>query len=783
MGVQPYYQTLKVPSAVLTSVGSFSGTATTSNMPVPTSKAWPGWARQMRDQRVNASFALPPGQTGTTRTVVKYVSTSGSDAANGDTMATAWKTLQKVSDYIQGIADDATALTTAILFREGDTWNYDTASYKTTYSGTISSGAGTATLVLTAVPTTWVPRAGDSVESYNGATRLAAHVVVSWTAGTKTLVLDSATGGTATNVQINCAIMLSKPVYLGHYNDTALGTSSRALPCISRYSGTLPATWQNSTDRADANVNVFSAAYTPTTSVARVKQAGTKDYVLRLVDSLANCNTYEGTWFWSANVLYVHPFGKTLNASSQPYSNPKDFSEVRYAVCEKNFTQGIDVSDIDGAVIDGLWIDGWGASQAVDTTYAGYAIAMRATGTNRNVVKNCWATSNNRHSIGLIGISSGGDVCVDNCTAGWCNEGANFVFYQPNGGSTVVLSNSKVKYANVGMATAAYNTGNAGVGASAAVYAHTSGSSQYHACLLCLDCEEEPSQWQAQTPPAWNGGPSWSDPKDCRAFIFGYKHKFRSATALDDGGGLLSGGATGLSRNSGAMSGTTTGGNIGKTIHINCEYEAKFVKGDTTVGSGSDAGDMVFITTTGNDVYINTAFTIDFGDQASRDFNRKRGWFDSNASVFYNCAFRFRGTTRGSVGFNRGLMGATLGSDAVVFNSTIWWDTDQNTTTNAMFLGNGADSTGAALTQLVNNAYINTNVKTGKTGYDSDTLAVLDSMPPSTRPAKSNPTHVVTSQHAKFYTSYNLEYDFYGRVRGLDGKTTIGPYEAWGTAS
>lgn len=783
MGVQPYFQTLKLPSNTSSaSVPLFSGTATTSNMPVPTSKTWPGWARQMRDQRVNATFALPPGQTGTTRTTVKYVSTSGSDAANGDTSATAWKTLQKVSDYIQGLADDATALTVAILFREGDTWNYDTASYKTNYTSSISSGAGTTTIVLTAVPATWSPRAGDSVESYNGATRLGAHVVVSWTAGTKTLVLDSATGGTATAIQVNNAVLLNKPVYLGHYNDTALGSSSRALPCFSRYNGTLPSTWQSSTDRADANTAVFSCSYTPTTSVARVKQAGTKDFVLRLVDSLANCQTYEGTWFWSANVLYVHPFGKTLNAGGQIFSNPKDFSEVRFAVCEKNLTQGIDVSDVDGAVIDGIWIDGWGASQAVDTTYAGYSIAMRQTGTNRAVIKNCWGTSNNRHSIGLIGITSGGDVCVDNCLTGWCNEGSNYIFYQPNGGSTVVLSNSKVKYANVGMATAAYSSGNAGVGASQAVYAHTSGSSQYHACLLCIDCEEEPSQWQAQVTPSWNGGPSWSDPKDCRAFFFNYTHRFRDKTALDESGALVSGGATGQSRNSGAMAGTTTGGSIGKTMHINCRYEAKYVKGDTTVGSGADANDMVFITTTASDVYVNCDFTIDFGDQVANFSSRKRGWFDSNASKYHNCAFRFRGATRGSVGFNRGVMGATAGSDAVIFNSTIWWDTDQNTTTNAMYLGNGADSTGAALTQLVNNCYINTNVKTGKTGYDSDTLAVLDSMPPSNRPAKSNPSHVPTSQHATFY-GYTLEYDFYGRVRGLDGKTTIGPYEAWGTAS
>lgn len=760
---------------------NFRGTATSANMPPPTSMRWPGWAYQMRDQRLNATFARRPGSTGTTRTIVRYVSTSGNDANDGLSTTTPWKTLQKVSDYIQGLTT-AQALTVAILFRQGDIWNWDTASYKTNYTSSVASGAGTTSVTLTAVPAVWSPQPGDSVESYNGATRLGAHVVVSWTAASKILVLDSATGGTCNAIQVNDAVLHNKPVYLGHYNDPALGSASRALPCFSRFNATLPSPWSSSVDRADANTNVFSCAYVPTTSVARVKQAGTKDFVLRLVSSLADCQTYEGTWYWAANVLYVHPFGKVLTAGGLLYSNPKDQSEVRFAVCEQNFCQGIDISDVDGAVVDGIWIDGWGAAQVVTTTYAGYAIAMRQTGTNRAVIKNCWGTNNNRHSIGLIGITSGGDICVHNCLTGWCNEGANYVFYQPNGGATVVLSDSKVKYANVGMATTAYSSGNAGVGASQAVYAHTASSSYAHACLLCIDCEEEPSQWQAQVTPSWNGGPAWTDPADCRAFFFGYRHKFRDKTSLDEGGSLLTGGATGQSRNAGALVGTTTGGNIGKTMHINCMYEAKFVKGDTTVGGGSDSGDLVFVTTTGNDVYLNCPFIVDFGDQASRDSSRKRGWFDSNSSKFHNCAFRFRGTNRGSVGFNRSVMGATLGTNTVIFNSTIWWDTDQNTTTNGMYLGNGADSTGAALTQLVNNAYINTNVKTGKNGYDSDTLAVLDAMPPSTRPSKYSPLHVSVANHAKFY-GYDVEYDFFLRERGLDGKVTIGPYEAWGSVA
>lgn len=771
-----------VATAVVVSIGlwttSRKGPATVANMPVPSSVDWPGWAYQMRDQRL-AAFPLSD------RTTVRYVSTSGSDSNDGATTATAWKTLQKVSDYIQSIADDATARTVAIEFRKGDIWNYDTSSYMTTYTGTVSSGAGTTTLVLTAAPTTWVPRAGDHVQFYNGATRYGSGRVVSWTPGTKTLVLDTASNASTATVKVSCAVMLSKPVYLGCYDDPAQSAANRSLPVFSRFKTAVlgPATtnWANSAGRADSNDNVFSTAYTPGTSIARIKQFGTRDYVLRKVDSLANCNTYVGTWYWASNVVYVHPFSVVLDGGtpSVPMSNPKSQSTIKYEVCEKNYDTGIPVSDVDGAVVDSIWVDGYGASQTQDTSYEGVGLWAAVTGSNRVVVKNSWFTNDNRHAlvVGGYNSSSGGDAVVDNCRGEWTNEGAVFVFYAPHGGMTGVLSNCRSKNQIVPTATQAFATNYMGPSSSCQLfYSHTGSTSYTHAMMLSINCEDEPSQWPGAFPGVFDYLPTWSDPKDCRGFVFGYKNKYRNATALDALG--LSGG-TNYTRNGGTLLGPTSG--VGRCVYINSEFDSKVVKQDS--GTNGEAVDLVWNHPASGytEVYLNCLFNVDFGPSYSRDNTRKRAWFDYSGNKLVNCLVRFMNMPTGSVGLSQRVMGASdPGEDFTASNTVFWWDTDQNDSSNGLYIGNGHNKAGATVTQLVNNAYINVGVKTGTNGYDSDAWPVVDSHAPSDRPGKTSKLHVTASRSAGAFFGYDVGYDFYGRARGLDGKKTIGPFEAWG---
>ena len=749
------------------------GPATTANMPVPSSVEFLGWADQMRDQRL-AAFPV------SARTTTYYVSTSGNDANDGLTTATAWKTLQKVSDQIQGMTAPQ-ALATAIKLRTGDEWHYDTSSYQTTYTSTISSGAGTNVVVLSAVPSVWSPQPGDHVQNINGGTRYGEARVVSWVAGTKTLTLDAVTNASATTIKVSCALLLNKPVYLTKYDDPASGAVNRALPQLSRFQTTLPSSWSNSADRADANTAVYSTSYTPTSSVARVKQKGTLHYVLRKVDSLADCQTYAGSWFWSSNVLYVHPHGFVLDASSRPMSNPKDQSNVRYEIAEKNFDTGICGSDVDGLVVDGVWVEGWGASPTVDTTYQGDGAWIANTGTNRAVVRNSVFSNNNRHSLvmGGYGSTSGGDSVVDNCRGEWCTEGLPFVAYSGQGGATCILSGFKSRNPCLPVATQAFANSSSSPNASSQLfYSHTSSTSYRQALMLAIDCEDEIGQWQCHQAGGWDYLPSWSDPKDARGFVINYKYQARRQTALD---ALGLSGTNNPSANNGALKSVTSG--TGQLININSTFDARFVKLSSQAANG-ESQDYVWINDTANSVYLNCKFEFDFGSvqfSAARDNTRKRAAWDKNLCKFYNCLFKFTGQPMGSVGFSRRVMGAAdPGEDTTIRDSVVWFDTDQNTSSNALYIGNGTNNAGSAITQLVNNAYINVGVKTGANGYDSDTNAVVDTEAPSDRPGKTSKLHVASSRSAGSFFGYDVQYDFLRRQRGTDGKRSIGPVEAWG---
>ena len=750
-----------------------NGAATAANMPLPSSKNFLGWAYQQRDQRL-AAFPL------SARTTVYYVSTSGNDANDGLTTATPWKTLQKVSDVVQGLSNSQ-ALLTVIKARKGDTWNYDTSSYQTTYSSTISSGAGTNSVVLSAVPSVWSPTPGDHVQNVNGSTRYGEARVVSWNSGTKTLVLDAATNASATTIKVSCALLLNKPIYLTNYDDPALGAANRALPVFSRFQTTQPSSWSNSADRADSNTNVYSTSYTPTTSIARVKQKGTLHYPLRKVDSLADCQTYAGSWFWSTNVLYVHPHGFVLDASSRPQSNPKDQSNVRYEICEKNYDTGICGSDVDGLVIDGVWVDGWGASPSVDTSYQGDGAWIANTGTNRAVVRNSVFSNNNRHSLvmGGYGSTSGGDSVVDNCRGEWCTEGLPFVAYSGQGGATCILSGFKSRNPCLPTATQAFaNSCSSPLSSSQLFYSHTSSTSYRQALMLAIDCEDELGQWQCQQPGGWDYLPTWTDPKDARGFVIGYKFQCRRQTALD---ALGLSGTNNPTANNGGLKGVQSG--TGKNIFINSTFDARFVKLSSQAANG-ESQDYLWINDTADSIYLNCQFEIDWGSiqfSAARDNTRKRGWFDKNLSKFYNCLIKFTGQPMGSVGLSRRVMGGTdPGEDTTIRDSIIWWDVDQNTSSNTVAIGNGTNQAGSAITQLVNNCYINVGTKTGASGYDSDIYAVTDTEAPSARPARTSKTHVPISRSAGSFFGYDVEYDFFGRFRALDGKRTIGPFEAWG---
>lgn len=105
MGVQPYFQTLKFPSGSTNPV--FTGTPTTSNMPAPQTRQWYAWCAAFIDWWL--------AQNPIARTTRYYVSTSGSDAADGLTPATAWQTLAKANTVIASGGGDI-----RISLRRGD---------------------------------------------------------------------------------------------------------------------------------------------------------------------------------------------------------------------------------------------------------------------------------------------------------------------------------------------------------------------------------------------------------------------------------------------------------------------------------------------------------------------------------------------------------------------------------------------------------------------------------------------------------------------------------------
>ena len=109
-------------------------------------------------------------------------------------------------------------------------------------------------------------------------------------------------------------------IYIRGYGDLA----THGLPVLDA-SDVMDGEWQDSTDRADANTNVYSQALTWEGGTATFPSVWEDDVLLRAVDDLATCQATPGS-FTTANgvlqntdgndvVVYVHPAGST-NPSS-----------------------------------------------------------------------------------------------------------------------------------------------------------------------------------------------------------------------------------------------------------------------------------------------------------------------------------------------------------------------------------------------------------------------------------------------------------------------------------
>ncbi|MCU0315869.1 MAG: hypothetical protein MUC92_04695, partial [Fimbriimonadaceae bacterium] len=491
-----------------------------ANMPHPLSAAFVGWCHKRIDQYMEG--AVPPES----RPSKRYVSVAGNDTSDGLTPATAWRSLQKVQDFIDSLTIPQ-AREAAILFRRGDTWFFNTAQGKASRSVALTAASQTAnTVTLTSAPVGFEPVPGE-MWYLNTSAALAPNEVLSYNSATRVVTFrENCYGASAATMSWETALHINRPVALGAYVDGTVPEASQP-----RFAHAVRLT--NSQWNTTADPKVVSHTLSAGVTLARVKKAKAYNDCAWKVTTEAEVQARENSWAQvGTTVFYRFRIGE----------NPREANVNGAELVVRNFQDGICVADLDGVFVSDIWIDGYGAygdRNATQMSYPGYGLRATNRGASVLVVRNSLFSNNNRHGVGTVVIGAGGVMVCDDCRSDWNDEGPPFISYASLGANECWLRNCSTKNTAIPIGVTPFNT--MGSGFSHGYYAHTSGGANKIGMCVALGFQDGPGEWMAVDTSGWGDAPSWISIRDCRAFNIDYRFEKLPRTPYFDRHTLSSG--------------------------------------------------------------------------------------------------------------------------------------------------------------------------------------------------------------------------------------------------
>lgn len=518
------------------------------------------------------------------------------------------------------------------------------------------------------------------------------------------------------------------------------GDSSKAKPLLTKFSAAYASgSW------ALTAAQTFTYEISESSTVAWVREKNDTRAAYVRQTSIATVEATPGSWWWDSgsNKLYVHPrLEQAATATS-----------IVYEAVYKNTTGGI-VCSGDNIRIQNIHLAGWSCCPAFaggTENTSNYCIRYEGSGTNACLVIGCEAYYSTYHNIGgnnSSGSSGGIFTCV-NCRAGRMVsvDGTNFVGFSSAGGQEFINYGYETVGGCVKITGSNYNNVQFG-GVGVANYGHTDTAKGHDVGLwICWGGRNSRDQYQEGNPSVCANAPSFSDLKDCRAFVVDDEFLCRELTPVDTAN---EGSAIRYIGNSYALP--------YNGVYLNCYRESRLYS------SANEANHQEFGTFDGT--AINCRYLFDF--IGNKDISAVGGVSITASAVLqasqwtltaYNCSFEWKCNANTSL-------------------TTIYLSAFNNNTGNAATAGgyfntllvarNQTSGAGAWVglrndpAYLKNNAYSGFNPSgTAKTdtyrGYNSDPYLVdVTGLHPGVRPNTSSP---LLSANNQKIGNYRLEFD------------------------
>ncbi len=530
------------------------------------------------------------------------------------------------------------------------------------------------------------------------------------------------------------------------------GTQSLRKPLLSAFAATYTA---GSWTLTAAQTNTYEQAETNTVAWIREEHDINPNYVYRKMTSIATVEATAGSWWWDsvAQKIYIHPF-ENRNPSSDNHL---------YEAVYNNAVKGISTTDVDNVRLHNLRVDGYGCNTAdLSGTTPTYNIHHGQTGSHAIVITGCEAYYGNNHNIGQNATGAGGIVTMIGCKTGYTNiTGTDLVVYSSLGGQEAIYHECESMGGKLPIGAQPYSAANAGDHFTA----HASNNTTSPASLFAaFGCWNRASQWQDLTPGYAQNAPTFSDLKDCRAWIMNHTFNVRVPSAFDTSG------TPPANISIGTLPNQLPFGNTNVVINSTLNLAALW---DTTTNNARG----ILAALTG--IFINTTFILDFQGSpgASASTSRGRGLIQNGAVAgctahLYNCRVHWRVYGRSNPGVSMNNIANNALNDSptgFVAKNTIFSCNMPSSTANFVLAAYNAAA------NLVNNAYAVTSGKSNQySGYDQDPALVELGDLPFAHPLPDSPLR--TSNAALVEGVYRLEYDADWSPRD-PSQPAIGPLE------
>lgn len=543
-------------------------------------------------------------------------------------------------------------------------------------------------------------------------------------------------------------------VSIGRYGTAAAGSVARK-PRLTRYQSTSTSGWT----LTSAQTNTYQQA--ATTEVVVFREAGdvtgNLPYVRR--QSIAEVEANERSFYWSANVLYVHVRGTSKNPGS---------NGVSYEHLLLNSKGGIDTTS-DKIRVDGIVIEGFCANKANGDPYP---LHYRGDGTKTGVFTDCemyWGPNhpaghtNNSTPAGGNNANNGGSVWI-NCRWGWCvgdGSAEQFVAYSSGDGIECITIDCECIAGNAPFS--GWGTGKH----ARPCFSH--GGSP--GLVMFIRTRVRPGPYQAVLPSkiSPNTSSPFTDMSDARMFVIG---EVLTISPLYTAPAILTDHcAIGADYN----------------VLINCEYRMRMT--DTTQG-----GNVTSLGQPGiRGVVLNTLVEMDFRDMqhTSARYACIGSFGDGDKANKAYSEFRFltgNPNTRACLTYLGWAAPANANSPAVgTLHGCIISHEGPGTGRVGANNGSGYGAGGVYdASRQQGNTYIGLQQQTDVTGWSNDAAAVeaahAVSQPTYSGSAIVRPVVLIqprspSAPYAAIGNAYRLEYDARGAVRG-SVNTAHGRFEA-----